>query len=116
VEIASALSNRCRQGSLPDAVFDAMNRKFLRDIAEERLMVRPMAPPEMQRARWLIRYAGVLGRHRISSGDALIATCCLDLALHLRERVVFYTSDRPLYNVLQTIDAFTAALEMELVL
>lgn len=36
--------------------------------------------------------------------------------LGARQKVVFYTSDRPLYNVLRTIDAFTKALKMILVL
>jgi hypothetical protein len=116
VEMASALSNRCRQGSLPNSAYDAMNRQFLKDIAEGRLNVRPLAPPELQRARQLIRYAGVLGRNRISSGDALVATCCLDLALAEQQRVVFYTSDRKLYNVLTTIDAFKKAVKLTLVL
>jgi hypothetical protein len=114
--MASALSNRCRQGGLPHRAYDTMNRQFLKDIAEGRLTVRPLAATEIQRARQLIRYAGVLGRNKISSGDALVATCSLDLALDSRQRVIFYTSDRPLYNVLTTIDAFTKALKLTLVL
>jgi len=91
-----------------------MNRVFLRDLAEGRLKVRPLNPFEIERARRLIRYAGVLGRNRITSGDALVATCCLDLALELRQKAIFFTSDRPLHRVLGTVDAFKKALRIEL--
>ena len=114
--MASALSNRCRQGGLPNSAYDSMNRRFLLDVAEGHLKVRPLNPPEMERARRLIRYAGVLGRLRISSGDALVATSCLDLALESRQKAIFFTSDQPLYNVLVKVDAFAKALRIQLVL
>ena len=112
LEIASALARRGRQQKWQNDRYDALDQWFWSDVASSKLNVRPTGRREILRARDLIRYAGVVKRRKISSGDALIAVCCLALALERRSRVVFYLEDRKLYNVLNQIKAYTSALEL----
>ena len=112
LEIASGLARRCRAGNLTIERYDAMDAKFFEDLAVGRLKVRESTPQEIRRARDLLRFAGVIKRRRLKSADALIAICCLDLALERKSRVSFYMSDEPLYNILRDIDAFASALRL----
>ncbi len=112
LEIASGLAKRCRAGNLTIQSYDAMDTRFFEDLAGGRLKVRESTPQEIRRARDLLRFAGVIKRRRLTSGDALIAVSCLDLALERKCRVNFYMSDNPLYNILQDIGAFTSALSL----
>jgi len=114
LEMASALARRCRKQNWPESRYDVLDMRFLRDIADHRLRVRRITRRDILRARHLIRFAGMLRRRNISSADALIATCCLALALERKERVAFYTSDKSLYSILQEIDAFRSALALRL--
>jgi hypothetical protein len=50
----------------------------------------------------------------LSSGDALIAACCLDLAYVEKQRITFCTSDRPLHSILSDITAYTSAINLRL--
>ena len=113
VEISSAIARRCRQKNLTIRHFDSMSTAFLRDLADGRILVRNMSKRDMRRARDLIRYAGIVRRRNISSADAIIAVSCLDLALERKERLVFYTSDRGLYEILNTINAYKSALSLK---
>jgi hypothetical protein len=113
VEMASAMARRCRQGALTVKDFDSMSAAFIKDVADGRVQVRNMNKRDMRRARDLIRYAGMIRRRNLGSGDAIIATCCLDLALERREKLIFYTSDWGLFDTLRTINAFTSALTIQ---
>jgi len=112
LEIASALARRCRAQRWDERAYDALDLGFWRDIADRRLRVREVTQQDTVRARHLIRFAGVVRRRDIGSTDALIATCCLDLALERGERVAFYTSDWTLYTILRDIGAFRSALAL----
>jgi predicted nucleic acid-binding protein len=115
LEISRALANRCRQSSWGANRFDAMHLKFLRDIESERLKIRTTTKSDILRAKHLLRFAGVLKRKKLHSADALIATCCLCLALEIKKRVVFYTHDWSLYLVLRDIVAFRTGLRLRYV-
>jgi hypothetical protein len=112
IEMASALGQRCRQLAMSCRQFDRMERDFFADIASARLRVRATSPRDFTRARDLLRYAGMIKRRRLSSGDALIAACCLDLAYQEKQRITFCTSDRPLHSILTGVTAFTSALRI----
>lgn len=110
VEIAGALASCCRGAGLGVREFDAMDRRFFRDVAEGRLQVRATGQREALRARTLLRFAGVKRKRNLGTSDAVIASSCLVLAQERQTRVVFYTADWGLYSVLHEIDAFRAAM------
>jgi len=113
--MASTLAKRCRKASLSEGAFDRMDRRFLRDVSQERLRVRTTTMRDMIRARHLLRFAGVIRKRDLGTGDAMIASSCLALAQEARVRVVFYTADWTLYTILRDLDAFTSALRLRYV-
>jgi len=111
LEIASALANRSRKG-LSIKKFDLLNGHFLKDVASGSLSVVNLSGRDFIRARDLIRFAGVVKKRNLKSGDAMVATSCLAFSLQRKERVAFYTSDWTLYDTLRGIDAFTSRLKL----
>jgi hypothetical protein len=114
LEMSSAFANRLRKNNLSAVQFDSLNNRFLQDIAEGRLKVVEMTSRDFIRARNLIRFAGVVKKRNLKSGDAMVATCCLALALERKEKITFYTSDWTLYDILRKIDAFSSRLSLQL--
>lgn len=113
VEMAGALAKVCRSKGHDTRKFETMDGAFLKDIANGRLNVRDVTQADMQRARHLLRYAGVVKKRNLGSSDALLSVCCLELALEKRGvPVVFYTEDWTLYSTLRDINGFRAALEL----
>ncbi len=112
LELASSLATECRRKGADAKVFDRMTQKFFADLADETLSVRSTTKREVLRAYDLIRWVGVHKRRNLKSSDALIATCCYDLAMELKEKIAFYTSDRRLHDVLHDTDLFESALNI----
>lgn len=112
IEIASALASTCREWNWDAKKFDDMNNRFFRDLSSGILQVRPTTKHDVLRASHLIRYAGVEKKRSLKSGDSLIATSALEFALENQVRVIFYTGDKTLYSILQTLSAFTSALKL----
>jgi hypothetical protein len=113
----SALGGYCRKEKIPIAQYDRMDHRFMQDIADGRFIVRPANNRlYVLRARNLLRFGGMVRQRSMGSGDALIATCALDLAHELKERVRFYTADWTLYSTLLLIDAFTSNMDINYVL
>jgi hypothetical protein len=113
LELPSAFAGFCRGNSGTIRDYDTMDHAFMQDLADSRFIVRPANKQlYILRARNLIRLGGVIHRRELGSTDALIATCALDLAHELKERVRFFTSDKKLSGVLPLIDAFTTNLEI----
>lgn len=110
LEIASTIGNRCRQGNLRNERYDQADKKFWTDIASKKLTTRLTTSREVIRARELLRFAGIIKRRRLGSADALIAVCALELALELKEKVIFYTGDWTLYDTIREIDAYNIPL------
>lgn len=115
LEIASALANRCRQGEFRHARYDNADNRFWNDIAQDRITIRDTGNREILRARNLIRYAQLLKRRKLTSADALIAVCALEFALERQERIIFYTSDWNMFDILRQFDAFSSALLLQFV-
>ena len=85
----------------------------MEDIAEGRLQVRDTTRRDLARARHLIRYVGMKTGRKISSGDALVATCCLEFVLDKREKnAAFITCDLPLFKILASLDAFRSSMSL----
>ena len=120
LEMSSAIARRLRKPRHDPNVTDfAQNRKFdhlesrfFRDISEGLIEVYPLSNTHYTRARGLLRYAGVVKNRRITTVDALIASAALDLAYKEKERINFCTSDKPLFNIIQGINAFASALNL----
>lgn len=116
LEMPSALGGHCRAQNRSTREYDLMDHRFLSDIADGRLVVRPTNQISIVRARNLLRFAGIVKRRNLGSADALIASCCLDLAHELRKRVLFYTADWTLYSTLREVDAFRSAMTLQYIL
>lgn len=112
LEISSALGLKCRKRGWGVKEFDAMDIGFLEDLATGDLKVCTTSKRHVLKARDLIRFAGVVKQRSLKSADALIAVCCLELALEKKQRIVFYLEDKKLYSILRDIDAYRAALEL----
>jgi predicted nucleic acid-binding protein len=110
LEIASTIGNKCRQGHLRNERYHQADKKFWTDIATGMLKPRITTAREVIRARNLLRYAGVIKRRNLGSADALIAVCALELALELKEKIIFYTGDWTLYDTIRQIDAYRLPL------
>lgn len=112
LEFACSIATECRKKNLNAKRFDQINKKFFGDIADNKLIVRDTARKDVLRAYDLIRWVGVHRRRNLRSADALIATCCLELAHEMKEQVRFYTSDKKLFDVLGETSAFGSALDI----
>jgi len=115
VEIASALGDHCRGNRLGVKKFDQMDREFFEDLASGKLKVRRTSTRGMMQARSVLR-KGVAIHRNVGSADALIASCCRELALEQKTRVVFYTADWGLYSVLREIGSFTSVMTLRYIL
>lgn len=110
LEMASTIGVTCREKHWDVNRFDGMEKLFMKDIEKGRLNVREVKMRDVEHARHLIRYAGVvLGKH-IKTADALISACCREFALEKKERMVFLTHDKRLYTTLCSLSAFTSPL------
>lgn len=114
LEISGALAKTCRREGWDVVKFDTFNDRFWADLAARRLKVCTTANRDLLRAKDLIRFAGVAKRKNLGSADALIAVCCLELALEKGEKVTFYLEDRKLYGTLKDVNAFQAGLKLRL--
>ena len=112
VEIVSAFASAYREDSLTRAEFERMHSEFLRDVACEKIKVRPISRSDMFRATHLIALGGVMNRRGLRSSNALIAVSCRELALETRKRLMFYTKDWKLYRTLYEINAYRAAIKL----
>ena len=112
VEMAGALAKVCRTSGHNTRKFEGMDGAFLKDIASGKLNIREVTQSDMQRARHLLRYAGVVRKRNLGSADALVAVCCLELALEKKVHVIFYTEDWTLYSTVREINSFRSVLEL----
>jgi hypothetical protein len=112
LEMASAFAHYCRTAPADVNAYDGMDYQFLKDIADERVKVTAPRRAMIDRARLLLRYAGAVKRRNLRSADALIAVTCLELALEVGQRIIFYTRDKTLYSILHGLSAYRRALHL----
>jgi hypothetical protein len=115
VEMASTFARQCRSNGWGITRYDRLYRQFLRDLADGTLQIWTCGPREVRRSIHIIRFAGVLKRKSLSSGDGVLASCALEMALDAKQVVDFYTSDWPLYSSLRDLNAFRATMNLHLV-
>lgn len=115
LEMPSGLARRCRGAGLGIVSYDRLHSQFIGDVAKGRLIVRHTGVREILRARHMIRFAGITKKKNLGAGDALIASCALELARELQQTVTLCTSDWGLYLSLRELNAFRAALNLVLV-
>lgn len=115
LEIASALASQCRTRELTHKNYDRADNKFWGDISAEFLLTRKASDRDIMRARYLLRFAGVIRKRKLGSVDALIAVSALELALERKERIIFYTSDWTQFDILRQIDAYASVLRLRFV-
>lgn len=115
LEIASALALHCRRNHLPLKRFNGLDQMFWRDIFEEKLRVYEPSRREFLRARQLLRHAGVEKRKKISSSDALVAACGLEVALATKDRVTFCLEDWTLFQMIREISAYRSVLKFKFI-
>ena len=114
VELASAFAYHCiTQGTgHEEQEYDRMYRKFFRDVANKRIIVRDITKRDLENARHLLRFARVVQRRHLGSADAIVAETCRDLSYELGKRVVFYSCDQRLHTTLSATGAYQAAVKL----
>jgi predicted nucleic acid-binding protein len=115
LELSSALAKHCRKNKMSAVQYRRLDQAFWRDVSEGRLAIRDTRQREYLRARDLLRYAGVEKGRNISSGDALIAACCLEFALEVGEQVTFCVEDWGLYDVIRNVSAYRKVLRFHFI-
>jgi hypothetical protein len=112
LEMSSTLALKSRKQVWKTSQYDSLECAFLEDIATGKLRVCTTGKRQILRPRDLIRFAGVIKQRSLKSADALIAVSCLELALELKEEILFYLEDGKLFSILKDIDAFTSVLKL----
>jgi predicted nucleic acid-binding protein len=113
-EMASTFARHCRRQRLTVANFDALLKRFLADIATNRLTVVATPKRGFLRTQQLFRFAGVKQALHLATGDCLIAMCAMEIAHQNQERLRFMTSDWKLFNIIRGLDAFVSVCDCEL--
>jgi hypothetical protein len=90
--------------------YDVRNRKIARDLADGMFGVRATNSRDILQARELIRYSGIIQGNKIDTGDAIVASCGLNLAHELGSKIIFYTADQGLFRVLVKHDHFRSVM------
>jgi hypothetical protein len=112
LEMPSALANLCRTKNWGLKTFEKMHFAFLKDVAEGTLNVRVSGTKEVRRAIQLIRFAGVMKKKGLHSGDALIASTALDYAQETHQIINFYTADQSLFYSLRELNTFRVTMNI----
>ena len=115
VELATAFADDCITRNVGHAEYDRLYRRFFKDLANKKVRVRTISQRDFENARHLLRFAKVINRRHLKSGDALIAESCRDLAYELNAPIVFYLCDEKLYKTLITINAYSSAVKLRFV-
>lgn len=115
VELGSAFAQYCFTNGTGHEDYDGMYRKFFKDVARKRIIVRDITRGDLENARHLLRFARVLQRRSLGSSDAIVSETCRALSYDLAERVTFYTCDRKLYSTLSATGAYKAAVRLKYV-
>ena len=105
LEWSSALASVCRQQQMDYATFKANELALMTDVADGKLGILPLSR-SVERARYLIEYAGVVERRGLRTGDAIQLLTALGAASSLRRVVTFVTCDRTLANIVHDLAPF----------
>lgn len=112
VELGSAFAHYCFTQGKGHEEYDRMYRKFFRDVARKRIVVRDITKRDLENARHLLRFARVIQRRNLGSADAIVAETCRDLSYELGKQVSFYTCDKKLHSTLSATGAYKTAVRL----
>ena len=89
------------------ATYKLNERALMSDIARDRLI--PLSQDQnstIQKARLLIEYIGVVEKRSLKTGDSIQLVTAREAAYAQRAPIEFVTSDRKLFNIVDTFDTF----------
>ena len=109
LEIASTFGRHCRKNRLSTLNYRRLDNAFWKHVGDRRLHLRSAGQREIWKARHLLEYSVELNRN-VSSFDALIAASALECALQRSAKVCLCLEDRRLYELLNDLPAYKAAL------
>lgn len=112
VELGSAFADYCIAQGTGHEEYDRLYRRFFRDVANKKIIVRDIRKRDLENARHLIRFAKVIKRRHLKSADAIVAETCRDLSYELSDRVIFYSCDQKLHTTLNATDAYRTAVRL----
>jgi hypothetical protein len=115
VELGSAFADYCKAQGTGHEEYDRLYRRFFRDVARKRIIVREISRRDLENARHLIRFAKVIKGRHLKSADAIVAETCRDLSYELGDRVTFYSCDQKLHKTLNATDAYRTAVKLRYV-
>lgn len=112
VELGSAFADYCKDQGSGHREYDRLYRKFFRDVASRRIIVREITKRDLQNARHLIRFAKVIEGRHLRSADAIVSETCRDLSYELGNRVTFYSCDQKLHTTLNATSAYRSVVRL----
>lgn len=113
LEIVRALGAEYRARRISLHQYQAADLRFLRDIAEGFIEVRPLPTTEFLACRNLLWLVGIRRGRKLTSQDGIIAYSARQLAIEKQGRVKLLTSDRGLASVVRDVDVFSQLVEAE---
>jgi predicted nucleic acid-binding protein len=111
IEIVSALANLVRTRNISAAQFAKANFAFLRDLADRRITVVPLASSEFIACRDLLTFVGLT--RSLKTQDAMIAYTARRMAVERGQTVRLFTSDQRLASIVEDLPIFQGLVEAE---
>ena len=115
LEIASTFGRHCRSNYLSRKDFLQFDKKFWNDVKSGILKLYEPGKLEYLKAHYLLEYAGVGLKRRLSSSDALIAACCLELGINRSTKVRFCLEDWNLYDVTRNVSYYKSVVDFKFI-
>lgn len=105
LEWSSALSKMVRTGVLTGSDYRLNEQILMKDVAEDRLI--PISVKrDIEFARLLIHFIGVLQKRKLTTGDALQLVTAKEISFRKKAPVKFMTCDRNLADVITDFNLF----------
>ncbi len=114
LEIVSALGSEFRAGHLSIANFHRSNSRFLRDVADGRIVVIPFQSASYIPCRDLLTLVGVRNSRNLQTQDGMVLYSARTIALDNKQKVKLLTSDRGMHKVARDFDVFRRVIDCEL--
>lgn len=113
LEIVSAMARHVRGSRMSVGDFQRANLRFLRDIADRKLLVLRFGSADFIGCRNLISLVGVTERKNLRAQDAMVASTARRLAFEQGKKVKLLTSDWTLAAIIRDLPIFHGSVESE---
>ncbi|HEY8559492.1 MAG TPA: type II toxin-antitoxin system VapC family toxin [Pyrinomonadaceae bacterium] len=105
LEWSSAFAVAVKENIIDYNIFKTNESALFADIAQQKLKI--FQPKRViERARAWIEYIAVVNKRGLKSGDAIHIATVIELSSQLGQTVEFITSDRKLFNILDSFTQF----------